>query len=58
MTALFELVDASLLGPDRTLLEGIDWNIRARGVTVILGPAGTGKSTLLRSLAGRAPLWW
>lgn len=52
---LFELVDASIHGSDRVLLEAMSWRIRDRAVTVILGPAGTGKSTLLRSLAGRAP---
>lgn len=53
--ALFELEDASLHGTDRVLFEGMSWRIPNRAVTVILGPAGTGKSTLLRSLAGRVP---
>lgn len=52
---IFELVDASLHTGGRTLLDGVTWSIRDRAVTVILGPGGTGKSSLLRALAGRAP---
>lgn len=37
---------------DRVVLSSVDLEIPARGVTVLLGPAGTGKSTLLRTLAG------
>ncbi len=52
---IVELTDASLHAGGRLLLDGMNWQIRDRAVTVILGPGGTGKSTLLRSLAGRAP---
>lgn len=55
MSALFDLENASLRSEDSVLLEEMNWQIRDRGVTVILGPAGTGKSTLLRSLAGQRP---
>lgn len=37
---------------DRVILSAVDLALPARGVTVLLGPAGTGKSTLLRTLAG------
>jgi atypical dual specificity phosphatase len=37
---------------DRPVLESLDLDLPARGVTVLLGPSGTGKSTLLRTLAG------
>jgi atypical dual specificity phosphatase len=37
---------------DRVILADIDLAVRAGGVTALVGPAGTGKSTLLRSLAG------
>lgn len=36
----------------RTILSAVDLDIAATGITVILGPSGTGKSTLLRTLAG------
>lgn len=37
----------------RTILTGIDLALRGPGVTVLMGPAGTGKSTLLKTLAGQ-----
>ncbi len=36
----------------RTILDGVDLDIAEYGVLVLMGPCGTGKSTLLRSLAG------
>jgi atypical dual specificity phosphatase len=36
----------------RTVLQHVSLQIAARGVTVVVGPAGTGKSTLLRTLCG------
>ena len=38
-------------GP-RVILAEVDFALPASGVTALLGPAGTGKSTLLRTLAG------
>lgn len=37
---------------DRVVLRAIDLAVPARGCTALLGPAGTGKSSLLRTLAG------
>ncbi|MBL8484824.1 MAG: ATP-binding cassette domain-containing protein [Rhodocyclaceae bacterium] len=37
---------------ERVVLASIDLDVPERGVTVLMGPAGTGKSTLLRTLAG------
>lgn len=37
---------------DKVVLRSIDLAVPARGCTALLGPAGTGKSTLLRTLAG------
>ncbi|MFZ3139959.1 ATP-binding cassette domain-containing protein [Polaromonas sp.] len=36
----------------RTILLDMSLSVSSRGCTVLLGPSGTGKSTLLRSLAG------
>ena len=38
---------------ERPVLEGVDLDLPPRGVTVLLGPSGTGKSTLLRTVAGQ-----
>lgn len=37
---------------DKIILNGINLDIPATGIFVLLGPAGTGKSTLLRTLSG------
>jgi len=37
---------------ERVILSEVDLTVPERGVVVLMGPAGTGKSTLLRTLAG------
>ncbi len=37
---------------EKVILADISLTVPAHGITVLMGPAGTGKSTLLRSLAG------
>lgn len=39
---------------DKVVLAEVDLEIPASGMTVLVGPCGTGKSTLLRTLAGQA----
>ncbi len=56
MSALFELRRALLASPDKVLFQDLDWRARRGVVTALLGPAGGGKSALLRLLAGQPPL--
>jgi len=37
---------------ERTILGGVDLEVPEKGVTSLFGPSGTGKSTLMRTLAG------
>lgn len=55
MSALFELAGAAVLAPAGGVLRGLDWSVRPGVVTALVGPAGTGKSALLRGLSGRTP---
>lgn len=36
---------------DRIILDGIDLTIKPGEITCVIGPSGTGKTTLLRALA-------
>ena len=38
---------------DRMILDGIDMDIPRKGVTAIMGPSGTGKTTLLKLIGGQ-----
>ncbi|MCA9628526.1 MAG: dual specificity protein phosphatase family protein [Myxococcales bacterium] len=57
-SALFELVDAGLSGPDTNLFTGLSWRVERGRVNALLGPAGVGKSLILRGLAGALPSGW
>jgi len=46
------LVGFGLAFESRVILRELSFEVPARGCTVLLGPSGTGKSTLLRTLAG------
>lgn len=52
----FQLRKAGATSDSQTLLEGLDWDVGAGQVTVLMGPVGAGKSLLLRLLAGRPGL--
>lgn len=47
-----ELVDFGVAFGDRVVLSRVSFSLPARGITILAGPAGGGKSTLLRTLAG------
>ncbi len=53
---LFVLTGVSIENPKGTLLRSLDWRVSRGRVTTLLGPAGTGKSALLRGLAGEPAL--
>jgi atypical dual specificity phosphatase len=56
---LFELRGITIASPDKTLLHELDWCIPDAAVTVLMGPAGTGKSALLHGLSGcPVPAGW
>lgn len=50
--ALYELRAASLSVEDQTILDDLNLVIEDRGVTVLMGAGGAGKTSLLRALAG------
>ncbi len=52
MDAILTLRGFGLAYHDRIVLRALDLAVPARGLTVILGPSGTGKSSLVRTLAG------
>ena len=49
---ILELQSFGISIVDKKILRALDVAILGHGITVILGPSGTGKSTLLRTLAG------
>ncbi|HHI92704.1 MAG TPA: ATP-binding cassette domain-containing protein [Gammaproteobacteria bacterium] len=51
--SLLSLREYGVAFGDKIILNGVNLDIPERGVSVLLGPAGTGKSTLLRTLSGR-----
>jgi atypical dual specificity phosphatase len=50
--AVLELRGFGVAFGPRSVLDSITFDVPASGCTVLLGPSGTGKSTLLRTLAG------
>lgn len=52
MSPILQLSGFGAAYGDKIVLRGIDFEVPERGCTALMGPAGTGKSTLLRTLAG------
>ena len=50
---LVEIRDMSFRRGDRAIFDGVNINIRRGQVTAIMGPSGTGKTTLLRLIGGQ-----
>ncbi len=50
---LYELHDAEASGPLGVVFKGVALVIPDRAVTALMGPVGSGKSTMLRALSGR-----
>ena len=50
MTPVLELEGFGVAFAARTILLDVSLSIPAQGCTVLLGPSGTGKSTLIRTL--------
>jgi len=49
---VLDLRDFGVAFGERIVLSAVTFQVPARGITSLLGPGGTGKSTLLRTLAG------
>ncbi len=62
MTAALEVERLAFGFGSGAVLEELTFSVPARGISVVLGPGGVGKSTLVRTLARRAELlpsfWW
>ena len=54
--ALLVLSDAAVRVGERTLWSGVDLTVRAGEFVAVLGPNGTGKSTLVKAILGLVPL--
>lgn len=52
MTPTLRTLDLAIGYPDRTVAEGLNLTLHPGEVVALIGPNGTGKTTLLRTLAG------
>src|SRR5262249_34752833 len=54
-TAVLELERVTVRRDGKTILDGVDLEVAAGAVHVIVGPNGAGKSTLVSAILGRTP---
>lgn len=52
-TALVEVRNLSFARGDRMIFDGVDLDIQRGKITAIMGPSGTGKTTMLRLIGGQ-----
>jgi phospholipid/cholesterol/gamma-HCH transport system ATP-binding protein len=52
-TSLIQIRDLHFAHRQRVIFDGVNINIRRGGITAIMGPSGTGKTTLLRLIGGQ-----
>ena len=50
---LIEIRDLHFKRGERAIFDGVDIDIRRGRITAIMGPSGTGKTTLLRLIGGQ-----
>ncbi|HID50026.1 MAG TPA: ATP-binding cassette domain-containing protein, partial [Chromatiales bacterium] len=50
--SLVQIHDLHFAHGQRVIFDGVDIDIRRGGITAIMGPSGTGKTTLLRLIGG------
>lgn len=55
MTAL-SINDVTVRFGDRTVVDGVTFDVDSAEIVVVMGPSGSGKSTLLRAIAGLEPM--
>lgn len=53
MSALIKIRNLSFSRGDTMIFDGIDMDIARHGITAIMGPSGTGKTTLLKLIGGQ-----
>lgn len=53
MEPIIKIQDLHYAYPDRVIFSGVNINVQPKKITAIMGPSGTGKTTLLRLIGGQ-----